>query len=1242
MDPFSWSNTSTLRPHVRIVSRFGWAHIAVGSTVAAVLAGRPALSPAAEPAPAAHLGASYFFRSTRPLAPAEGIYRKFLNPLPVRIEWRDGIVYRDGRPYFLVGSQIGAGQWNQKLMFLPRLMGDNYATISVGTNRHFYTRFRAGKLELAWERIPFVKSMANEAARNRMLVYLDLGGGRAKNMAMVVRRLREHKLAGAQDWLDQCNAYYGHYYPIDVNSVLGQQFYLDAFAACLRYFTGGDVAPLGVELRNELAVYAFTPQALEGFRRYLRTKYGDVEKLNRVCGTRFPSLDRAVPAFLLDRKFLAQAREDPFHQVWSLWVRTIAEAKKQYPELSNDWIEFTRGDFAAGFERLVAEVRRQYGNPFPLTLQTRLERVVSDGYRTIDIERIAPCLDFWGQQISNVLFYHYNGRPADPDTVKEAMNRLTLYPDFGRGICSKPIVNTECIVEGSFPAERNLDHMLERAIVKLHTMWKYRADAESAGEKSGWAQPDFDDSEWPAVKVPNLRRDSPARRFRGRVWYRFSFPMDARYQRLRDFDFKRFVLYVARLVPGGRVYFNGDLVCVRRDREGEFIVDLSDRLNYGGKNTLAVAIDNPRGWGGIDGPIALVDADDLRVKRAVDAGQTAALFWQQAVHGFSGVNFWQVKQPAINPEIVRTRLAIESVAEVLLPRPRIRGKVAVLYPFESFGGIVRHLDDLPEFSQFMNVYAGLLFHHVPVDVLSCRGILEGRHNQYRLLVLPLARLVRAGVFKRVLEYVEQGGTVLLTPDSLIRDDRFYRPLPLERLIGKEAAAAARRGKAGPTNLTRRIGRGRVRYIADVSDFHRVYAALGDMLLGEADVAGPANVAFDESEEFPFVELQVINRPPRFLVYLMNWGGVEHRGRLRLRPEFLGRGARAYRVRDVRRRKTLGEKQFKTETLEAGIEVTVPPQTPVVLLFEAADRPPLRLKRPAPRRMAVIRRLAQLRKPRAFDPARPSVLILKARGEMQGEHGKAGCPVLVDLLEGADCRVYERFVSELSSRDLRRFDLVFIQEDYQGMWKQIQTMRPEFWDLLRQFLEAGGSLFVAGTVHAGWNAASFALNGILNPYGISTPKRYPRDRTVWLADPRRCIRSDPLDVVLTDVRAHPTTRGVHNVQLHCATPILDRDRRLTPLVLSTKSDPNFPSQSVICAGAIGKGRLVVSGEPYFLQPFRIEQGDNLVLAWNLCRWLLRDRLPARTAQELRKRLLFREAEVLQWERDEQQRTGRREH
>ena len=888
---------------------------------------------------------SHRFAPAGALSAAERAADRFQHSLRDRIEFRDGIVYRNGRPWFLVGSQIGAGQWGQKQMFLPRVMGDNYVTISASPTRHFYQYQEDGRLVLAWERVPFVKSMANEAARNRLFAYLDMGCGVARNMPGLVERLRKIQPASAQQWLDQCSEYYGHYYPIDVNSELGLRFYQNAFASYLRYFERSDVPLVGVELFNELAVNAFTPQSLADFREYLRQKYGTIEKLNRVCRTRFESFDAAVPPFLLDAEVAAKVREQPFKLVWSFWTAALAQAIHQYPELWHDWVEHTRARFAKGFERLVKSMRDQYGASLPLTLQTREERVPTEGYQMVDIERIAPSLDFWGQQISNVLFYHYKGRPADPETVKEAMNRLTFYPDFGRAVCRRPIVNTECIVEGSFPAEQDAGNMLAHSIAPLETEWKYQTDAEDVGEKQHWFAADFDDSDWPAVLMPNLQRPNKAKTSRGRVWYRYAFQLDAKYQRLRDFDFKRFMLYLGELIPSGRIYLNGRLVFAGGGRGRDVLLDVSDRLNYGGSNTLVVSVDNPAGRGGLAGPLALVDADDLTTRQFIDAGQTAALFWQHVVHGHSGANFWQVKQPAINAEVIRTRLAIESVADVLLPRPRIRGQVAVLYPFESFRGIVRHMQDLSAFSEFMNVYAGLLFRQTPVDVVSCRGIIEGRHERYPLLVLPLAHMVRKGVFEQVLSYARKGGTLLITRDSLVCDDHFYKPLPLERLVGAEAAKAIREGGSEPASLVHRVGKGVVHYLGDVSDFTEVHVALGEVL-AQAEVTPDASITFDKSHEFPFVEVQIIRQPPRFLIYLMNWGGTQQHGTLRLRGSFLGEEAGTYRIRNVRQAAQFGEGQYTATRLTAGIPVSVPPQEPLVLLVESEDTPALTLRRPA--------------------------------------------------------------------------------------------------------------------------------------------------------------------------------------------------------------------------------------------------------------------------------------------------------
>ena len=54
----------------------------------------------------------------------------------------------------------------------------------------------------------------------------------------------------------------------------------------------------------------------------------------------------------------------------------------------------------------------------------------------------------------------------------------------------------------------------------------------------------------------------------------------------------------------------------------------------------------------------------------------------------------------------------------------------------------------------------------------------------------------------------------------------------------------------------------------------------------------------------------------------------------------------------------------------------------------------------------------------------------------------------------------------------------------------------------------------------------------------------------------------------------------------------------------------------------------------MQPNQTGQDINIKLIWNAMRWLLRDRLADFSADQRRQRLLFREQDVRQWEKEEQ--------
>ncbi|MBN1669654.1 MAG: beta-galactosidase trimerization domain-containing protein [Kiritimatiellae bacterium] len=742
-----------------------------------------------------------------------------------------------------------------------------------------------------------------------------------------------------------------------------------------------------------------------------------------------------------------------------------------YPELWNDWIEFCRIRFAENYKACSDRLRQRYCDPEPLFLDARLERRYRRAhYETIDPELLCPAMDLFGHHMPGGSAYDYGGRPAEPDRVLESMILKTLYQDYSRNICAKPIVNPECIVGGVSAVSVDIDAMVAKSMAPLQAEWQ-RAS----------------------------KRPSPD------GWHRFEFTAGRHYTTVRDMDHLSFFLT----------------------------------------------------GGGFDGP-------------------------------------------------VRLRLNGETVHESSKPDLR--------YPWESFAGLCHRFDLLPEFAPYMRHYSGLLFNRIATDVLSCRQIIAGKHRQYDLLVVPYAEMVRKGTFEAIHSYVAGGGTLLLTHKSLVKDDHFYEKLPVERLIGQPASE---------TVTTRRIGSGTVYYVPKDLAFNETHRLIGD-ILEKQRIGKDLDIAFQQNEEFPFVEAQIIGTPDRFLVYLMNWGGMPQRGRLRILPRFLGQanGTR-YRVRHLQQRRQVGAELVSAAALTAGVEVEIPVQTATVYVFESEQRVPLRFVKPAEERMRVLREIKGWKRRRPVNRRRPAVLVL-CEPFRNGIHemGIWTSPVLIDLLQKAGCDVHERSRAELREEGLAHFDVLFIQEDYKHMWGILMRDKA-FVASIREFVAGGGGLFVCGVPDAYANNVSAALNTLLRPEQVRT-------KGGWFSDPGSCVNGDPLQVVFSDVRPHPVTKGVKRLATLFAAPLRDPKSALTPLIFSRKADWNAPGQPVLLAGNLGKGRVVASGDNYFVQPFRIEEADNLRLTWNIFTWLSGNRIPDVPTAELRKRLMFTEEQVHAWE------------
>lgn len=141
--------------------------------------------------------------------------------------------------------------------------------------------------------------------------------------------------------------------------------------------------------------------------------------------------------------------------------------------------------------------------------------------------------------------------------------------------------------------------------------WRFRADPLEKGVAENWFDPSLDESKWETVSVPSFWAEHGPNH-RGIAWYRTTFDVPA------DWMGKPIRLSFGSVDEEAWVYLNGQMVGEHNAQsaktpidtlwESPFTFDVNpDNVNYGGKNTLSVRVQNTKGNGGVWRPV-LVNA----------------------------------------------------------------------------------------------------------------------------------------------------------------------------------------------------------------------------------------------------------------------------------------------------------------------------------------------------------------------------------------------------------------------------------------------------------------------------------------------------------------------------------------------------------------------------------------------------------------------------------------------------------
>ncbi len=189
-----------------------------------------------------------------------------------------------------------------------------------------------------------------------------------------------------------------------------------------------------------------------------------------------------------------------------------------------------------------------------------------------------------------------NGGPVRIDLTKSAksgINRVELlYENAGRpNFGGSSIWERKGIASAMLLAEKEVGTILDK--------WRFQKGS-APGDSPAQASVDFDDSSWKTVGIGNT---DELNGYKGWAWYRATLNVTP-----SDLSQGRTTLQFASVDDNAIVFINGKRVAENKGWDHPFSIDLN-RLVQVGPNTIAVAVENTDGAGGISGSVTLTSAE---------------------------------------------------------------------------------------------------------------------------------------------------------------------------------------------------------------------------------------------------------------------------------------------------------------------------------------------------------------------------------------------------------------------------------------------------------------------------------------------------------------------------------------------------------------------------------------------------------------------------------------------------------
>jgi beta-galactosidase GanA len=386
---------------------------------------------------------------------------------------------------------------------------------------------------------------------------------------------------------------------------------------------------------------------------------------------------------------------------------------------------------------------------------------------------------------------------------------------------------------------------------------------------------------------------------------------------------------------------------------------------------------------------------------AVRSEDVITNLWNEVIHGGTGANMfaWLRVSPTyekamhesifheyelLNPfhfplETLQApekfKKEIEMVNSILLPRPRIKGKVALLWSYASKWNRISANNATGTESFFdclMSNYLALIFTNCPFDIIYEHQLQEGKGDKYQAIIVPGTPFMFKETPAALRRYLKNGGQLVVFGSGM-KFDEYGKELPCKDILGVSRASssvkandfiefgkkhfyapniaaksftgfkpetakvvASRTGNREPVIAVNKFGKGQVFYIgAETYPVISLYELYGRLLPWLGIEQPYMLVDMKTKTPRPNIEMQIIDRVDKRLIYVVNWDNFKPHFMSLLDKNPIKGGAYVYDLVGRRHISSPDDHlKWTEEQLRSGIPCPLPGQTRHVLILSA--------------------------------------------------------------------------------------------------------------------------------------------------------------------------------------------------------------------------------------------------------------------------------------------------------------------